>query len=144
MKEIKIQENNSIIKYQAVDGEVFDDKEQCKVYEKSAVCLMKGRIVQCKVGSLKDAWTLMGGYDDHQIQAYKFSSEKEADYFTQWVLSFSGWWNDERVQNFIREIQSAYKNGDVALVGFNCDDEPYYINTRQNIINNLMNLDKDV
>lgn len=141
MKEIKIQEINPIIKYQAIDGEVFDDKEQCLIYEKSAKCLILGRVLKCKVGKPQDAWELMGGLDDNVVQAYKFESEKEADYFIQWVFSFSTWWQEDRRQKFIDDIYTALKNKDVALVGFNCDNEPYYINTRQNIIDNLKNLD---
>lgn len=141
MKEIKIQEINPITKYQAIDGEVFDDKEQCLIYEKSAKCLILGRVFKCKVGEPQDAWCLMGGLDDNVVQAYKFESEKEADYFIQWVFSFSTWWQEDRRQKFIDDIYTALKNKDVALVGFNCDNEPYYINTRQNIIDNLKNLD---
>lgn len=141
MKEIKINEVNSTFKYEAIDGEVFDDKEQCKIYEKSALCLVRSRISKCKIGTTHDAWKLMGGYDDHLVQAYKVTTEKEADYFMQWVFSLHSWWSEEQNQKFIDDIQKALETGDVILMGINCDDEPYYINTRQNIINQLKDLD---
>lgn len=141
MKEIKINEVNSTFKYEAIDGEVFDDKEQCILYEKSAVCLIKSRILHCKVGVPQDAWKLMGGYDDHLVQAYKVTTEKEADYFMQWVFSMCGWWNEEKKQSFINDIEKALATGDLILIGINCDDEPYYINIRQNIIDGLNNLE---
>lgn len=141
MKEIKINEVNSTFKYQAIDGEVFDDKEQCKKYEASALCLIKSRIIKCKVGTPHDAWKLMGGYDDHLVQGYRVTTEREADYFIQWIFSMSGWWSEEQKLKFIEDIEKALATGDIILVGINCEDEPYYINTRQNIIDQLKDLD---
>lgn len=128
--------------WQAIDGTNFDDEEECKIYEKSAVCIIKSRVNKLAVGGETDAWNLMGGCDDHTVQAYKITSEAEAAAFAQWIISFSNWWSAERQNEIINDIMTAGKNKDVALVGYNCDGDPYYINTRQNIIDNLMNLDE--
>ena len=42
----------------------------------------------------------------------------------------------------IRIIEKALQDKDVVLFGINCDGDYYFINSRQNIINNLRDLDK--
>ena len=140
-------EKDLITKYtvfQAVDGTEFSQKEECEKYEKSALGVLRGKIKKLTVCEPQDAWTLMGGYDDHQVIAVKPQTETDVDTILQWYyLEHSYILNDSRkaMRKRLEEvITKAYKNKDVILFGINCEKEYYFINSRQNIINNLNSL----
>jgi hypothetical protein len=40
-------------------------------------------------------------------------------------------------------MDTAYKENDILIFGVNCDGEYYFINSRANIIDNLLNLKED-
>jgi hypothetical protein len=140
-------EKDLITKYtvfQAVDGTEFPQKEECEKYEKSALGVLRGKIKKFVVCEPKDAWTFMGGYDDHQVIAIKPLMESDIATILQWyylehpyILEYSR--KSER-ENFEEVITEAWKNDDVVLFGINYEKEYYFINSRQNIINNLNSL----
>lgn len=140
-------EKDLITKYtvfQAVDGTEFSQKEECEKYEESALGVLRGKIKKFVVCEQKDAWTLMGGYDEHQVIAIKPLIESDIDTILQWYyLEYPYLLEDSRkaVRKRLEEvITKAYKNKDVILFGINCEKEYYFINSRQNIINNLNSL----
>ena len=140
-------EKDLITKYtvfQAVDGTEFSQKEECEKYEESALGVLRGKIKKFVVCEPKDAWTLMGGYDDHQVIAIKPLIEADIDTILQWyylehpyILENPRKSERERFEEVIIE---AWKNDDVVLFGINYEKEYYFINSRQNIINNLNSL----
>lgn len=132
--------------WQAADGTEFSNCEDCKRYEESALGVMKVKISKLRVGKGENAWELMGGMDDHMIVALKPYSKEDADTIMQFMLLENPWLNDDcrkelREQRY-NTICNAYKNDDIILFGINYDNEYYFINSRQNIINNLNNLTK--
>ena len=146
MKEIT-KEHTKVEKYtvyQAVDGTEFTQKEECVKYEKSALGVLRGKIKKLTVCEPQNAWALMGGYDDHQVIAVKPQTETDVDTLLQWYyLEHSYILEDfrkaerERLEEVITE---AYKNKDAVLFGINYEKEYYFINSRKNIIDNLLNL----
>lgn len=148
MKEI-IKERTKVEKYtvyQALDGTVFTSQEECRKYEESARSVAKGK-VQSLFGTGKDAWTLMGGCDDHEVVTVKFKTTTNVDNFLQWLYLECPWYlNDihkERKIEVESIVHTAAEKNDVILMGKNCDGDYYFINSRQNIIDNLMALDKE-
>ena len=147
MKEIKVKVENTYIKYQAVDGTVFDNKEECDKYEKSAKGVIFGKLKKLIVNDEYDAWTLLGGYEETTIIAVKLKVPSDKDTLLQALFLENSWLlsGSEGAVKRKTEIESiveqAYKAKDVVLLGQNCDGEYYVINSRQNIINNLLGLD---
>lgn len=140
-------EKDLITKYtvfQAVDGTEFSQKEECEKYEESALGVLRGKIKKFVVCEQKDAWTFMGGYDDHQVIAIKPLIESDIDTILQWYyLEYPYLLEDSRKaerERFEEVITEAWKNDDVVLFGINCENKYYFINSRQNIINNLNSL----
>lgn len=130
--------------FQAVDGTEFSQKEECEKYEKSALGVLRGKIKKFVVCEPKDAWTFIGGYDDHQVIAIKPLIESDIDTILQWyylehpyILENPRKSERERFEEVITE---AWKNDDVVLFGINYEKEYYFINSRKNIINNLNSL----
>ena len=146
IKEEKIREvRETLTLYEAADGTKFEKQEECKKYEMSALGVMRAR-VKPLMSEPKDAWTTMGGYDDHQIVAVKMSSERDVNTVLQWLFLECPWYNTnnqkERKEEVVNTVNNAFRNNDVLFFGINCDGDYYFINSRQNIIDNLMNIDK--
>ena len=147
MKEIT-KEHTKVEKYvvyQAVDGTEFNSKEDCEAYDNSAKGVLRGRLKALTVNDEYNGWDLMGGNEDNLIIAVKVPTEADIDIVLQnyyldqpWILNNSPV-HLEKVKNAVNQ---AYKEGDIVLFGINCDDELYFIDTRNNIINRLNNLDK--
>lgn len=146
MKEV-IKERTNVEKYkvyQASDGAEFINCEECKKYEESALGVVRGNIAKLVVGRSNDAWELMGGNDDNSVIAIKMNSKEDVNLVKQLFLLEHPYYDDETRQLLKQEkfniIDTAYNKGDVILFGINCDRDYYFINSRQNIINNLNNL----
>ena len=147
MKEIT-KEHTKVEKYvvyQAVDGTEFNSKEDCEAYDNSAKGVLRGKLKALTVNDEYNGWDLMGGNEDNPIIAVRVPTEKDIDIILQnyyldqpWILNNSPV-HLEKVKNAVNQ---AYKEGDIVLFGINCDDELYFIDTRNNIINRLNNLDK--
>lgn len=140
-------EKDLITKYtvfQAIDGTEFSQKEECVKYEESALGVLNGKIKRLIVCEPKDAWALMGGYDDHQVIAVKPQTEADVDIILQWYYLEHPYIleNNRKVEreNFEEVIIEAWKNDDIVLFGINYEKEYYFINSRKNIINNLNSL----
>lgn len=132
--------------YEAFDGQEFTDAEECHKYEESALGVARGKIQNLIVSDGNDAWSLMGGCDDHEVVAIKLWNSTDTDAFLQWLYLEHPWYlNDshkERKAEVEAIVRIAFDRKDVILLGINCDGDYYFINSRQNIIDNLMALDK--
>ena len=144
MKEITKETSTKYTVYQAVDGTEFTQKEECVKYENSALGVLRGKIKRLTICEPQDAWTLMGGYDDHQVIAVKPQTEVDVDTILQWYyLEHSYILEDFRKaerERLEKAIMEAWKNSDIVLFGINCEKEYYFINSCRNIINNLSSL----
>lgn len=151
MKTVKEEIKKEIIDvhtfYEAIDGTLFKNQEECKKYEETAKCLIRSKVMPLIVSKGIDAWELMGGVDEHTVTAFKPVTSTDADNLKQFLLIECTWYaSDERKS--IREkifsvIDEALKNKDVVLFGQNIDDDYYFIDSRHNIVNRLNNLDRE-
>ena len=146
MKEV-IKERTNVEKYkvyQAPDGTEFMNYEERRKYEDSALGVVRGNIAKLIVGRTDDAWELMGGNDDSSVIAIKMNCAADVDLVKQLFLLEHPYYNEterkELKQKKFDIIEDAYNNNDVVLFGINCDGDYYFINSRQNIIDNLNNL----
>lgn len=148
MKEIKEEIKREVVDththWEAVDGTVFEQKEECEKYEKSALGMLRGKVNELIVGEAADAWDLMGGNEDSSVVAILLAKEKDADTFLQWLYLECPWLLNDTMKKRKEEIEATvrdvYTNKDVILMGMNCDGDYYFINSRKNIIDNLNKL----
>jgi hypothetical protein len=132
--------------YEAVDGTQFDFKEDCEKYDNSAKGVLRGKLKALIVNDEYNGWDLMGGNEGNTIIAVKVPTEADIDIVLQnyyldqsWILRDG---NQESKAKIILAVNQAYREQDVILFGFNCNDDLYFIDTRNNIINRLNSLDK--
>lgn len=138
MKEIKKEKVEYYNIYEAVDGTIFDNREECVKYENSALGVLKGRFFSLIVGK-ENAWETIGGYDDNDVVAVKMSSDKDLETVLHFYYLQNSYYLRENKykEEFDSKVISAYQNGYTLLFGINTEGEYYFIDSIQSIINKL-------
>lgn len=143
MREIQVEEKRYILKYEATDGTIFLNPEECKKYEESAKGVLEGRLSKLVVAK-QNAWDLMAGYDDNEVWAIKISSKADKDVVLQRFFLDSPYLLDKGNEGaraeLERKIDDAYKNKDLLLIGRNLEDELYMIGSRNTYVEKLQSL----
>lgn len=116
--------------YQATDGTEFNNPEECRKYEESTLGVIGAKIAKLINIPQEDARTLLGGTDDNDVIVIKPKIAADLDTVKQFINSI------------FATIKEACNNDNAFLFGINCEGDFYFINSRQNIINNLTKLDK--
>ena len=142
MKEVTKEQVQTYIVYEALDGTEFNDKAECQKYEESAKGVIRARIAKLTVDKSTE-WDLLAGSDDHEVIGIKMQNGRDLEYVKQFFMMECSWYGEVRTREVFDIIEKAYdNNNDIVLFGINCDGEYYFINSRQNIIDNLMNFGK--
>ena len=151
MKEIKkeIIRKDYTYQYESFDGKLWDTKEECEKYEKSAEGVLKLKF-QDLIIAKDNAWNLMRGYEDNDVIGVKLTKEEDKDTVLQLYLMLNPHLlkEDERYKEWLDEYKSyineAYENKDLLLMGINCEGDYYFIGPRNKFIDNLKNFGKPV
>lgn len=141
MKEVTKEKVQKYTVYEALDGTEFHDKAECQKYEESAKGVIRARIAKLIVGRGNE-WDLLAGSDDHEVIGIKMQTGKDLECVKQFLLMECPWYAEVRLEEIFNIMEKAYDNDDIALFGINIDGDYYWINSRQNIIDNLLNLGK--
>ena len=142
MKEVTKEQVQKYIVYEALDGTEFNDKAECLKYEESAKGVIRARIAKLTVGKATE-WDLLAGSDDYEVIGIKMQNGRDLEYVKQFFMMECSWYGEVRTREVFDIIEKAYdNNNDIVLFGINCDGEYYFINSRQNIVDNLMNFGK--
>lgn len=133
--------------WEAIDGTFFDDKAECKKYEESAKGVLRGKLAKLIVNKKYNGWELLGGYEDNQILAIKPTSKEDIDVIIQnYYLDQPYFLRDDMTTKRLEietKIGNALECNDIVLFGLNCDEDLYFIDARMNIVDRLLNLEKD-
>jgi hypothetical protein len=143
MKEVKKERTESYTVYQAVDGTEFHEKSECEKYERSAHGVLRARITKLTTGR-ENAWNLMGGMEDHDIIGVKMNTESDLKDIQQFLVLENSYYSFDKTKEIFDIMEKAYNNNDIILFGINCDGDYYFINSRQNIIDNLNTLKQEI
>jgi len=141
MKEVTKEKVQKYTVYEALDGTQFSDKAECEKYEQSAKGVIRARIAKLTVGKANE-WDLLAGSDEHEIIGIKMQTGRDIEYVKQFFMMECSWYEEVKTREIFDVIEKAYDNDDIVLFGINCDGDYYWVNSRQNIVDNLMNLDK--
>ena len=144
MKEVTKERKSSYTVYEAVDGTEFYTKEECTIYEASAKGVIRAKVAKLIAGKGNE-WDLLAGDECHEIVGIKMQTEKDVDTVKQFFLMECSWYKNkpDAVENIFNVMDTAFEKKDIVLFGINCDGEYYWINSRQNIIDNLLNFGKE-
>lgn len=145
MKQITKEKTTPYMVYQAVDGTEFDNAEECLQYEKSALGMLKTKLKKYIVweGNEYDLWR---NDTDNNIIAVELKTQEAVDtllhiYYLQHSYLLSDEYKKTR-ETFEAVVNDTFENEDLLILGINCDNEYYYIDSRHNIVIRLLDLDK--
>jgi hypothetical protein len=145
MKQITKEKTMPYMVYQAVDGTEFDNAEECLQYEKSAFGMLNAKLKKYIVwkGNEYELWRIDTEYNTIAVE---LNTQEAVDTLLHiYYLQHSYLLLDEhkkRREVFEALVDETFKNKDLLILGINCDNECYYIDSRNNIVNRLLNLDK--
>ena len=67
---------------------------------------------------------------------------RDIEYVKQFFMMECSWYGEVKTREIFDIIEKTYDNDDIVLFGINCDGDYYWINSRQNMIDNLMGFGK--
>lgn len=125
MKEIKeeVIHKSYITKYEALDGTVFDDSEECKKYEASAKATLLAKYRELEVKMISE-YNLFGvGSEEYYLSIVKLKDESDVDLMTQLYCLFNPRYeNDEaRIKEARDVFRKAVKTEDFLIINRGCD-----------------------
>lgn len=145
MKQITKEKKSTYTVYVAIDGTEFDNAEECLQYEKSALGMLKAKLKKYIVWE-GDEYDLWRNDTDNNTIAVELKKQEAVDTLLHiYYLQHSYLLLDEyknRREEFESLVDETFKNKDLLILGINCDNEYYYIDSRHNIVNRLLNLEK--
>lgn len=118
--------------YQAIDGTIFNDKEECRKYEKSALAVLLSRYTSYVVNSGTEEDIFGHGSQDYIIDVAHVSDATVADTIFQLYALHNTYWDKdtekERTKRVRDRIQRAVLNKDYIFIGRGIDgDDDFYI-----------------
>ena len=151
MKEIKKEITNYVYQYKSFDDKLWNTKEECEKYEKSAEGVLKLKFQELIVDKA-NAWDLMGGYEDNDVIGVKLTKEEDKDTVLQLYLFLNPYYTKDEISEARKQwleqcrsyINEVYENKDLLLMGINCEGDYYFIGPRNKFIENLKNFGKPV
>ena len=151
MKEIKEEIKREVVDthiyYEAIDGTRFVSKDECEKYEASANCVLKSRLKKLEVYRTNE-WELFRGDEENVVIALRPTSQADVDTIMHAFLMDNPYFarDEEKPKKWLAERQSmadkALEDKDILLMGLNCNGELYFLDTRNNYIERLNNLDR--
>ena len=148
MKEIKEEVKSYNIKYEAIDGTIFYNKEECEKYDNSAKAVIKAKFKKLALAECNEYSLFKVGNDEDIVYVVKMPKIQDADTVKQLYIADHEWMTkSEEYQQCIDEafgiIDKAYEEKDILFVGENCDGATYIITTKNTIIETLTGLDAE-
>ena len=150
MKEIqKTKEHVEYITvYQANDGTEFQDREECERYEQTARAVLRTRFLKLVVMDGTECTFFSTGSDENPLYAVKMHSQEDVDTVLQlyyldnpYILENKDY-SKKRKEEVHNLVTTAYEQQDILFVGENCDEYIYLVDTRLNIVNRMLKIDK--
>lgn len=137
MKQIEKTRTITEIKYQAIDGTEFDDKNECIKYDNTALAVMMARYKSLVITSMTE-WDLFGvGCDDNTCNIVKLTKDSDIS-IIMWLLAYHNNYSDEKLQELEIKIINTIESNDVLIINRGYSSDDFWIcNTALGIINRI-------
>jgi hypothetical protein len=121
MQEIKQTDTNIVIKYKALDGTIFKDKEECAKYETTLACYLKTKYKSLVQKTITEGELTTFGSDDYYIDLVLPKSEEDVKNVMLYILYNHSYIQNPGYESKLKEFYSwcntAYYNQETLLVG---------------------------
>lgn len=139
MKQIEVEKKTKVIHYEAIDGTIFLNKEECKTYEDTAKCVLLSRYNKLKRVT-KDEYKFFNvGSEEYSIDAVKVSCVEDIDLILK-VFKLFNPHADAYIDDKRNILEKVLKENDVVFIGRGDDySESFWIMFTLSEIQNKLN-----
>lgn len=129
-----------LVGYEAIDGTMFPNEEECIKYEKSARGVLVGRIADFTVNKGLECDIFKMGVDN-EVWVTMPRDEKDIDTIKQ-LYHLDGCWKKEHKEEYFKQIDLDNQVGKVVFVAFSEYDDEVWLDTMQAMMDRIMGTDK--
>lgn len=128
MKEIKeeIIKKEYSIKYEAIDGTIFNDAQECKKYEESAKMVLYAKYKPLIIAHCSEEELFGVGSEEYTFDTIKLQKEEDIDLIIQlYILFRNGTASPEIINGIKKDLTKYYNTNDIVLIGRGCAYDNY-------------------
>lgn len=144
MKEHKIEKTKVEItyEYEAIDGNIFKDKNECLKYEESAKMVAYSKY-QPLVISRKSEYEIYGaGSEEYEIDIIKINKDEDIDILIQLYCLYNNWKENKDILETRNLLNKWYSTGETIFIGRGSNYDNYdcfwFISTMNETIQHIM------
>lgn len=136
MEIIKSQQSIEVVKYRAVDGTVFSNKEECIKYEDSAKCLLFSKYKPLVVHKDIVEEEIFGtGSEEYGYDIIKLRKKEDIDVIMQLHYLINGSDSYRRYNDSIKELcTKALEEDDFLFIGRGYQQDTFWVQFTKNLI----------
>ena len=134
MKEIKeeVVRTEYKIRYQAIDGEIFDSKEECQKYDNSAIAVVQKKYNELVLQKDMCEYDILNlGCEDNYMEIIKVESKEDADLVKQLYMLINPYYQDKEIPEWMKkdfeQIDKAVKDKDILFIGRGYEKDGFWI-----------------
>ena len=149
MKQIIIERTVKDIRYEAIDGTVFNDSKECEKYESTAAAILNSRYRKLVKATVTEYNMFKAGSDAYTIDLVILQDEEDVQTVLQMLcLNNSYYSKSENIKKLEEKetiLNLAFKTGDIVLIYRGYENDNFCINdTLATLTNRINNIVKDV
>ena len=145
MKEVKkeIQRVEYITQYEAADGTLFNDANECRKYENSAHAVLLTRYKTLVINRFCEEDLFGVGSCEYYVEIIKITSSEDIDLILQLIVLYNPHFGKdlERLALYREQLNTAMEDDDIVFIGrgYSNDDDNFYImDSLTNFLNNIV------
>lgn len=140
MKEVYIEEVKKVFKYEAIDGTLFSNKEECIKYENSAKVAVKALYKKLIIKSIAETELFSVGSDDNTLELVKVKTQEDIKILLQMCYIYNIT-HESSLDRITKLATKAMETNDILIIGRGYDDDCFWIiDTKQDLINTFNNI----
>lgn len=142
MKEVKTERKVYDIHYEAIDGTLFTNREECEAYEGSARLVLKERFSKLVVDTSTEYDLFSAGSSEEDVYVVKVSSTNDINLVLQYYILTNSWVQDsdtgkEMIKELSEKLEEALAKDEVIFIGENYEGDLYLIDNLSGIMSKL-------
>lgn len=139
MKQIEKTRTITEIKYQAIDGTEFDNRDECIKYDNTALAIMMSRYKPLVVKSISE-WELYGtGCDDNICDIVRLNEDSDVDILMYLIAYSNSHYSAECLCKIEEKILTAVGNNDKIIIYRGYNEEDFRLcNTVLGVVNSML------
>lgn len=136
MEVINIEKKQTVTAYKAIDGTIFDDRNECEKYDKTATAVIMAKYQNLVVKSMSEEDLFWCGSCDSTIDIVKITKQEDVDIILQ-AFSINGYSDFSKPSRICAE---ALENNDFIFISRGYEGDNFWVvDTLMGRLNHIVN-----